>query len=232
MEMFPHKKRSLQVSKNRQTVTHCKGIIGMPNSKLTDALANYIANNTIGFAIIIFVFPLISETVLGWQVFLGIISKQSSIDAVMRTSASILVERQWRTHWNTCLKKVCNVFGLDSLHKHQKDSFKYVVKEKKDVFVNLPTGFRKQLIYQALPLVYLCLQSYDEKNIIVVISQLGSLRKDQGLRLIINSLGNIQSSLDHLSNGLETRNGEKMSELYRKSVRAGAVCKAQAICRW
>ena len=129
-------------------------------------------------------------------------------------------------------KKVCNVFGLDSLHKHWEDSFKYVVKEKKDIFVNLPTGFGKWLIYQALPLVCLCLQSYDEKSIIVVISQLGNLRKDQGLRLIINSLGNIQSSSDHLNNGLETRNGEKMSELYRKSVRAVAVYKAQAICRW
>ena len=50
--------------------------------------------------------------------------------------------------------KVCKVFGIESLNKHQEDAIKYVVEEKKDVFVNLPTGFGKSLIYQALPLVY------------------------------------------------------------------------------
>ena len=61
--------------------------------------------------------------------------------------------------------KVCEVFGIESLNKHQEDAIKYVVEEKKDVFVNLPTGFGKSLIYQALPLVYSCLQSTFEKNI-------------------------------------------------------------------
>ena len=83
--------------------------------------------------------------------------------------------------------KVSEVFGIGSLNKHQKDAIKYVVEEKKDVFVNLPTGFGKSLIYQALPLVYSCLQSTVEKNIIVVISPLTSLMKDQVMRLI--SLG-------------------------------------------
>ena len=80
--------------------------------------------------------------------------------------------------------KVCEVFGIESLNKHQEDAIKYVVEEKKDVFVNLPTGFGKSLIYQALPLIYSCLQSTVEKNIIVVISP---LMKDQVMRLI--SLG-------------------------------------------
>ncbi|XP_044183289.1 Bloom syndrome protein-like [Acropora millepora] len=83
--------------------------------------------------------------------------------------------------------KVCEVFGIESLNKHQEDAIKYVVEEKKDVFVNLPTGFGKSLIYQALPLVYSCLQSTVEKNIIVMISPLTSLMKDQVMRLI--SLG-------------------------------------------
>ena len=60
--------------------------------------------------------------------------------------------------------KVCEVFGIESLTKHQEDAIKYVVEEKKDVFVNLPTGFRKSLIYQALLLVYSCLQSTVEKK--------------------------------------------------------------------
>ena len=83
-------------------------------------------------------------------------------------------------------RKVCDVFGFDGLNTHQRESIKYIVKEKKDIFVNLPTAFGKSLIYQALPLVYSCLQSTDQKNIIVVISPHNSLIKDQVLRL--NSL--------------------------------------------
>ena len=79
--------------------------------------------------------------------------------------------------------KVCNVFGFDSLNTHREKSIKYIVQEKKHIFVNLPTGFGKSLIYRALPLVYSCLQSTDEKNIIVVISPRNSLIKDQVLRL-------------------------------------------------
>ena len=55
--------------------------------------------------------------------------------------------------------KVCNVFGFDSLNTHQEKSIKYIVQEKKDIFVNLPTGFGKSLIYRALPLAYSCLLS-------------------------------------------------------------------------
>ena len=79
--------------------------------------------------------------------------------------------------------KVCNVLGFDSLNTHQEKSIKYIVQEKKDIFVNLPTGFGKSLIYRALPLVYSCLQSTHEKNVIVVISPRNSLIKDQVLRL-------------------------------------------------
>lgn len=93
--------------------------------------------------------------------------------------------------------KVCEVFGIESLNKHQEDAIKYVVEEKKDVFVNLPTGFGKSLIYQALPLVYSCLQSTFEKNIIVVISPLTSLMKDQVMRLI--SLGITAISLAEIT---------------------------------
>lgn len=39
------------------------------------------------------------------------------------------------------VKKACNVFGLDSLNKLQENSVKYIVQEKKEIFVNLPTGF-------------------------------------------------------------------------------------------
>ena len=110
--------------------------------------------------------------------------------------------------------KVCEVFGIESLNKHQEDIIKYVVKEKKDVFDNLPTGFGKSLIYQALPLVYSCLQSTVEKNIIVVISPLTSLMKDQVMRLI--SLGITAISLAEITTGKhcnEVKNGDYSSFL-------------------
>ena len=51
--------------------------------------------------------------------------------------------------------KVCEVVGIDKLNKHQEESIKYVAEKEKDIFVNLPTGFGKLLIYQALPIVFL-----------------------------------------------------------------------------
>ena len=63
--------------------------------------------------------------------------------------------------------KVCKVFGIGKLNKHQEDSINYVVENEKDIFVNLPTGLSKLLIYQALPIVFLSVQSTCEKYIVV-----------------------------------------------------------------
>jgi superfamily II DNA helicase RecQ len=48
---------------------------------------------------------------------------------------------------------VSTKFGISSLNAQQKAGIRQIVEEKKDVFVNLPTGFGKSLLYQALPLV-------------------------------------------------------------------------------
>ena len=50
--------------------------------------------------------------------------------------------------------------------------------QKEDVFVNLPTGSGKSLIYQALPLVFDHV-SDESDRIIVVVSPLVSLMGDQ-----------------------------------------------------
>ena len=75
--------------------------------------------------------------------------------------------------------KVCEVFGIEKLNKHQEHSTKYVVENEKDIFVNLPTGFSKLLIYQSLPIVFSSVQSTCEKYIVVVISLLTSSMKNQ-----------------------------------------------------
>ncbi|XP_022780469.1 Bloom syndrome protein homolog [Stylophora pistillata] len=53
--------------------------------------------------------------------------------------------------------------------------------KQRDVFINLPTGFGKSLIYQALPLVFDAM--HREGHIVVVISPLVSLMKDQVQKL-------------------------------------------------
>ena len=49
---------------------------------------------------------------------------------------------------------VSSKFKIPTLNYHQKLAIEKIVSNKKDVFVNLPTGFGKSLIYQALPLVF------------------------------------------------------------------------------
>ena len=102
----------------------------------------------------------------------------------------------------SAFQDVCKVFGISSLNKFQKDAIKCIVDEKRDVFVNVPTGFGKSFIFQALPIVFSSRQHGDgvdqgknlpsqdtqpDKHIVLVVSPLNSLMKDQVTRL--HSLG-------------------------------------------
>ena len=69
-------------------------------------------------------------------------------------------------------------FKILSLSTHQKGAISEVVKRGKDVFVYLPTGYGKSLIYQALPTVFDALRS-SSGHIVVVVSPLISLMDDQ-----------------------------------------------------
>ena len=50
--------------------------------------------------------------------------------------------------------RAASLFKILELNAHQKRAIQAIVVDKKDVFVNLPTGFGKSLIYQALPFVF------------------------------------------------------------------------------
>ena len=83
---------------------------------------------------------------------------------------------------NAC-KIVCETFGIEGLHTPQVFSIKELL-QGKDVFVNLPTGFGKSLIFQSFPLVVDSLRLERgrctvEHSIVVVVSPLVSLMKDQ-----------------------------------------------------
>ena len=67
--------------------------------------------------------------------------------------------------------KVCEQFKFSELNKHQKEAIISAVLKNKDVFVSLPTGFGKSVIFQALPLVFDGFTG-DSGHIVIVVSPL------------------------------------------------------------
>ena len=52
--------------------------------------------------------------------------------------------------WRKMRRKEWEVFGFERLNKHQEEALRLVVESKSDIFVNLPTGFGKSVVFQAL----------------------------------------------------------------------------------
>jgi len=69
-------------------------------------------------------------------------------------------------------------FRISELNAYQKLAIRKIVVDKEDLFVNLPTGTGKSLIYQALPHVFDHV-SNENGHILVVVSPLISLMEDQ-----------------------------------------------------
>ena len=92
---------------------------------------------------------------------------------------------------------VSNTLRFPSSNAQQKTGIREIVEERKDVFVNLPTGFGKSLLYQEQPLV-LDLTSQEPGHIVVVVSPLISLMEDQvsHLQELVLKAANISSLED------------------------------------
>jgi len=75
--------------------------------------------------------------------------------------------------------KVCSIFKINDLNTHQKEAIMQLVLEERDVFISLPTGFGKSIIFQALPLVFDECKPQSTGHIVIVISPLLSLIEDQ-----------------------------------------------------
>ena len=84
---------------------------------------------------------------------------------------------------SSSFSKVCEQFKFSELNKHQKEAIISVVLKKMDVFVSLPTGFGKSVIFQALPMVFDGFTGESSGHIVIVVSPLLSLIKDQTKRL-------------------------------------------------
>ena len=103
-------------------------------------------------------------------------------------------------------KKVSNIFQIRDLNENQKLSISKILKERKDVFVNLPTGYGKSLIHQSLPLVFDEVTS-ESGHIIIVLSPLLTLIDDQIQYL--RGLGLSSVSLSHIKTEEEIKEVEK-----------------------
>ena len=93
---------------------------------------------------------------------------------------------------NAVFGHVCKMFGMRELNAYQREAIVQFVQKKTDVFINLPTGYGKSLIYQALPFVY---DSILEAagHIVVMVLPLINLMKDQVDKLA--NLGILAASL-------------------------------------
>ena len=66
----------------------------------------------------------------------------------------------WENIAEDALRKGWEVFGFERLNKHQEEALRLAV------VVNLPTGFGKSVLFQALPIVYSYVEPTREKNIV------------------------------------------------------------------
>ena len=99
---------------------------------------------------------------------------------------------------SVALERVCKTFHITESNVLQKEAIVHFVSKKTDVFVNLPTGFDKSLIYQAIPLIYDVNMAGSTRHVAVVISPLVNLMKDQVEKL--TSLGISAISLSEIDN--------------------------------
>lgn len=80
------------------------------------------------------------------------------------------------TSYNAALNQARMTFGIDKFHEEQQEAIDLFF-EGKDVFVSLPTGYGKSIIFQAIPVIASAL--WKKLCTIFVVSPLKALMEDQ-----------------------------------------------------
>ena len=80
------------------------------------------------------------------------------------------------TSCNAALNQACMTFRIDKFHEEQQEAIDLFF-EGKDVFVSLPTGYGKSIIFQAIPVIASAL--WKKPCTIFVVSPLKALMEDQ-----------------------------------------------------
>ena len=78
-------------------------------------------------------------------------------------------DEQKQTSQDVC-GEAMHVPPISSESPGKKKALRLVIESKGDVFVNLPTGFGKSVVFQALSVVYSHVELSREKNIVIVVS--------------------------------------------------------------
>ena len=112
------------------------------------------------------------------------------------------------------LEKVCRVFGVSKLFPHQKNAIKAFT-SRKDVLVNLPSGFDKSLIFHIAPVVHAELSKFNNTfaaKPVIIISPLVRLIEDHknSLRALCIKTGSVDE--DNLV--IEHENNITVKELF------------------
>ncbi len=97
----------------------------------------------------------------------------------------------------SALQNVSLKFNIKELNEYQELAIRKFVMEDKEIFVNLPTGSGKSLIYQGLPVIFDTVKR-TSGHIVAVISPLLNLINDQVNYL--NCLGIMPVNLSNLRN--------------------------------
>ncbi|KAK3730394.1 hypothetical protein QZH41_015613 [Actinostola sp. cb2023] len=156
-----------------------------------------------------------------------------------------------RIRLDDCYRNISQVFRIKEFNSHQKKAIDAIILEKKDVFVNLPTGSGKSLVFQAMPLMFdLVNVNNVNHSIIIVVSPLINLMLDQVNRL--NALGITSVCLSEVENMESVEAGQfsvvygtpkswlknerwrcmLSSQVYQERVCAVAVDEAHVIKQW
>lgn len=82
------------------------------------------------------------------------------------------------TEVTEAIAEIESIFNIKELNSFQKESISKFVNGDQDIFINLPTGYGKSIIYQSLPLVYDRVLNSPGHNV-AVLSRLINLIADQ-----------------------------------------------------
>lgn len=113
--------------------------------------------------------------------------------------------RQTKTAYEAALDQVCATFGIQKLHKEQQKAINMFF-EGKDVFVSLPTGYGKSVIFQAIPVIASLL--WKKPCTVFIVSPLKALMEDQvqylkslGFKAIVLSEESDNGVIEKVMNG-------------------------------
>ena len=84
--------------------------------------------------------------------------------------------KRTREAFNAAIKDVCETFGIENFHEEQQKAIDLFF-DAKDVFVSLPTGYGKSIIFQSIPVIASSL--WKKPCTIFIVSPLKALMEDQ-----------------------------------------------------